>query len=495
MSPEARGYIAHSGTDSEAIFDVDDGPMMRKRELVMNVCVVQVLLSFAMLANARRSPALAVLQPFFLAAGVLGYLGARRCNALMVAAHFLGSAGLSLVFMIFILAEAFLQQSNKDLLFFVLNFPMDLFLLTTSGASVVLWLALTRLRRQLRIRRQQVREQFQAQGRGDDGSRIRGSPDASQRDGPIFAGGPPNEVPLSAADRAQRSLTSDLLCPITLETMRDPVIAGDGHSYEVGTRVRVLDVCAREGRSTGMRVRVCACACVCGRRARARADGRAGGRALLALLAPHTAPRVSRPISRPDAIPRIAPAESRHPRVVCAQRDAIERWLRNHRTSPLTGRALPHSNVIANHRCAHCGPRPCVHPTAAPARTHPLARAPLPSLPCQPRSGPQPCAMAARRLRALIEDLNSHQLVHQPDLARPIDQGAPPAGPPAVPMMVEAMDQLESLPREAVQRPPLAAQDGVAAAPPAAWPEIELPAISVLPAAAPAEHVSRDDGL
>ena len=337
MSPTSRGYVAHSGSESENIFDVDDGPMMRKRELVMNVCVVQVLLSFAMLANARRSPALAVLQPFFLAAGVLGYMGARRCNALLVAAHFLGSAGLSLVFMIFILAEAFLQQSNKDLLFFVLNFPMDLFLLTTSGASVVLWLALTRLRRQLRIRRQQLREQFQAQGRGDDGSRIRPS-DATQHEGQALSSGPVSDAPLSAADRAHRSLTSDLLCPITLETMRDPVIAGDGHSYEVGVVgtcggyvwwVRVEGVCDhfRDGRAWRALV------CVCTRTYAVRAA-----------FVRHTHERC----------PLRAAADccclSCAPHLTCAQRDAIERWLRNHRTSPLTGRALPHSNVIANHR-------------------------------------------------------------------------------------------------------------------------------------------------
>ena len=73
-----RGYVPHQ--EIENIYDVDDGPMMRRRERVMNVCVVQVMLSFVLVVNARRAPALAVLQPFFLAAGVLGYIGARRCN-------------------------------------------------------------------------------------------------------------------------------------------------------------------------------------------------------------------------------------------------------------------------------------------------------------------------------------------------------------------------------------------------------------------------------
>ena len=57
--------------------------------------------------------------------------------------------------------------------------------------------------------------------------------------------------------------TSDFLCPISREVMRDPVLAGDGHSYE---------------------------------------------------------------------------------------REAIERWLVGHRTSPLTGRVMPSNALLPNHR-------------------------------------------------------------------------------------------------------------------------------------------------
>jgi len=231
--------------DETDIFDVDDGPMLRKRERVMNVCILQVLLSTALVVNMRRAPVLVVLYPFFIAAGILGYLGAKKSSAMMLMAHFLGSAGLSIVFMIFVLATAFLQRSGTDLMFFALNFPMDLFLLTTSVFSVILWLSLKRFKRQLRIRRQQIRENFEATGQqlvehGWNSSSVRPSPEATH----------------------SRNLRADLQCPITLEVMRDPVIAGDGHSYE---------------------------------------------------------------------------------------REAIERWLQGHRTSPLTGRALPHANLIPNH--------------------------------------------------------------------------------------------------------------------------------------------------
>ena len=47
------------------------------------------------------------------------------------------------------------------------------------------------------------------------------------------AAGPPVSMPGAAAEERRRlALMGDLRCPITLEVMRDPVIAGDGHSYE-----------------------------------------------------------------------------------------------------------------------------------------------------------------------------------------------------------------------------------------------------------------------
>ena len=157
------------------LFDVDDGPMLHKREVVMNTCIAQIVLSFVLVTNYRRSPVLLILQPFFIGAGVLGYLGARDCKALFVAAHFIGSAGLALVFLLFILAETFLkhtqgqQHASSDLFFIVINAPMDVFLLTSSVASVVLFLSLRQLRRQLRRRREEVRERFDAHARGEAG--------------------------------------------------------------------------------------------------------------------------------------------------------------------------------------------------------------------------------------------------------------------------------------------------------------------------------------
>ena len=61
------------------LFDVDDGPMLEKRQLVMNLCLSQCFLSLVLVTNYRRSPVLLVLTPFFIAAGVFGYIGGRDC--------------------------------------------------------------------------------------------------------------------------------------------------------------------------------------------------------------------------------------------------------------------------------------------------------------------------------------------------------------------------------------------------------------------------------
>ena len=58
----------------DEIYDVDDGPMLRKRKLVT---VTQILICLGLTAiSIRRARILLVLVPFFLSAGVLGYLGA-----------------------------------------------------------------------------------------------------------------------------------------------------------------------------------------------------------------------------------------------------------------------------------------------------------------------------------------------------------------------------------------------------------------------------------
>ena len=245
---------------SGLIFDVDDAPMLQRRDLVMNGCLVQIALSLVLLTNWRRSPTLLVLQPFFLAAGFLGWYGAKHCKSNYVAAHFIGSAGLALVFLLFILAETFLKHTqnqthaNADLYFLFLNAPMDLYLVFTSSASVVLFLSLRQLKAQLSQRREQMREQFEARTRGE------GYPGGVA---PAGLAGVQLSSAGAAAEVRRLALKNDLRCPITLAVMQDPVIAGDGHSYE---------------------------------------------------------------------------------------RAAIEHWLRNHRTSPLTGCIMPNSTLLPNHR-------------------------------------------------------------------------------------------------------------------------------------------------
>ena len=60
---------------ADELYDVDDGPLLRKRRMVMTMCTVQIVVSLALLANVRRNPVLLALNPFFVAAGALGYVG------------------------------------------------------------------------------------------------------------------------------------------------------------------------------------------------------------------------------------------------------------------------------------------------------------------------------------------------------------------------------------------------------------------------------------
>ena len=172
------------------LFDVDDGPMLRNRQMVMAVCVVQVsvaILLGLLQAARRRGAILLILNPFFIAAGVLGYLGAKRCQPVLVMAHFTGSAGLSLLFGFFILAESFLKRSGQDLFVFFINFPMDLFLLSTAGFSVTLYLSLVKYHAALKEHRQQMREHFQlleAGERGGGGGAGGGEEEDERTDGP-----------------------------------------------------------------------------------------------------------------------------------------------------------------------------------------------------------------------------------------------------------------------------------------------------------------------
>ena len=67
----------------------------------------------------------------------------------MVATHFMGSSGLSFVLVLFILGQSFLKRDGADLLFFLINFPMDVFMLVTSVFSFLLWRSLVQLRSEL----------------------------------------------------------------------------------------------------------------------------------------------------------------------------------------------------------------------------------------------------------------------------------------------------------------------------------------------------------
>ena len=192
---------------TEDLYDVDDGPLLRKRKLVKGICITQILICLGLTAiSIRRARILLVLVPFFLSAGVLGYLGADNCRPAYIAAHFMGSGGLSLVFFLYILGESFLKRSGSDLYFFAISFPNDLFMLCTAGFSISLYFDLQRYQKQLAAKREQMREQFEH----------------------IASSAVSSECAAAVERRLESNptLKNDLRCPISLEVMRDPVIAG-----------------------------------------------------------------------------------------------------------------------------------------------------------------------------------------------------------------------------------------------------------------------------
>merc|ERR1740130_870089 len=216
--------------------DVDEGPMLLRRQIVMAMCAIQVGLALAevLIGVFRRAASLLYMQPFFAGAGILGFLGARNCTAWMVATHFMGSSGLSFVLGLFILAQSFLKRDGTDLMFFAINFPMDLYMLVTSGFSVLLWRELLKFRRELTGTRDQRRFNYEQLNAPDAEERLAhqmqrtAAAQAAERrrlpgDDSAAAGG---DIDGASA------LMKDIRCPVTLEVMRDPVIAGDGHSYE-----------------------------------------------------------------------------------------------------------------------------------------------------------------------------------------------------------------------------------------------------------------------
>jgi len=224
-----------------SIHDVDDGPMMQRRQLLMVMCAVQVGLAVTecLIGVFRRAAALLYMQPFFAGAGLLGFLGARDCTAWMVATHFMGSAGLSFVLMLFILAQSFLKRDGTDLMFFLINFPMDIYMLVTSAFSVLLWRSIVQLRRDLAGTRDQRRFNYEQLSTADAEERLahqlqrtaaaqaaerrRHDPDDGARGGDV--------------DGAS-ALMKDVRCPISLEVMRDPVIAGERTCRPLPPRAR-----------------------------------------------------------------------------------------------------------------------------------------------------------------------------------------------------------------------------------------------------------------
>jgi hypothetical protein len=227
--------------DEDDIFNVNEGWMLQMRRTVMVMCCTQIGLSLSLVSIGamRRTPALLVMQPFFVMAGLFGLLGAHECRPWLISFHFVGSSGLSLVLGLFILAECFLKEEGSDLLFFALNGPMDLFMAVGSFFSLTLWRALIRLREELHLRREarraqtaHVEERLREMGTSAAHSRsVAGASAAEAAERRMLETGS-GLFSDGSSDSRGAALLRDLRCPITMEIMMDPVIAADGHSYE-----------------------------------------------------------------------------------------------------------------------------------------------------------------------------------------------------------------------------------------------------------------------
>lgn len=238
-APGGRAPLKMS--DEDDIYNVNEGWMLQMRRTVMVMCCTQIglSLSLASIGAMRRTPALLVMQPFFVLAGLFGFLGAHECKPWLISFHFVGSSGLSLVLGFFIIAECFLKEEGADLLFFALNGPMDLFMAAGSFFSLTLWRALIRLRQELHLRREarraqtaHVEERLRELGTSAARSRSIVSASAAEAAERRMLEAESGLSADASTDARGAALLRDLRCPITMDIMMDPVIAADGHSYE-----------------------------------------------------------------------------------------------------------------------------------------------------------------------------------------------------------------------------------------------------------------------
>lgn len=205
----------------------EDAAQLSRRASCELACGLQLLLSAGLMAVAiaqrGRGFPLLTLQPFFIGAAILGYIGARYNRPAFVFSHAIGSSGLSLVFALFIFASTFLQPQDKpDLWILVINLPMDVYLLVASLLSLRLGLAMRRVRRALKKERERLRAQIErAEGGGVGiaegvvGARHGLLGDTAERKLQASQGG--------TSEASSQAVSKDVCCPISMAVMCDPV--------------------------------------------------------------------------------------------------------------------------------------------------------------------------------------------------------------------------------------------------------------------------------
>lgn len=298
------------GRGNGELAEVEDPEMASSRRWVRAACAVQIVLCVGLIAVALaqrgRGLALLALQPFFISAAVLGSYGATFDRPSAVFAHALGSAGLSVVFAIFILASTFLQDdaAKPDWWILIINMPMDLYLLFASFLSLRLSLAMRRVRRELMMLRERIRQEFEANDHApfhNTAARCHSNHDEALERRMQAAARHAGAV--EARWRPQtpgQSISKDFCCPISMSVMIDPVhklsFLHPPVSHDWPILITILDDAPWCFTSHRPALQVIA------------ADGHS------------------------------------------YEREYIARWLTEHSTSPLTGRVMPNKELIPNHR-------------------------------------------------------------------------------------------------------------------------------------------------
>ena len=91
------------------------------------VCLWQILLASCMMVLffARRSPLLLLVDPLYIGAAIVGYMGASQRKELLILCHIMGVLGLTFVFVTFTLLQVFAEEGGRgDMIVLAIHSPV-----------------------------------------------------------------------------------------------------------------------------------------------------------------------------------------------------------------------------------------------------------------------------------------------------------------------------------------------------------------------------------